>query len=149
MKALSLKHPMRVLLIISLFLSVSLAAQTTRRKEQHIDYYPDGRTVKRVTVIVTKRNTFVDLYNYYKQTTTIITEFSLQGNKTEQTKRITKLGNTGKPCYELYYRQTLYDPKGRRTRYEKYECDKRLSVQKEYEEGKVVFIREHRRKKRH
>jgi hypothetical protein len=140
---------MRFLSIICLLISVSLSAQTTRHKEEHIDYYPDGKSVMRVTVTITKRNTFVDLYNYYKQTTTTVTEFSRQGNKTEQTKRITKLGNTGKPCYEIYYRQTLYDPKGRRTKYEKYECDKRLSVQKEYEEGKVVFIREHRRKKRH
>lgn len=139
---------MRYPFLLACLFPVLLCAQTTRHKEQHIDYFPGTQQPKTLTVIITKRNRFVDLYNYYKQTTTVTTAFSENGTRLSETRRITKLGNTGKPCYELYYREILFDPKGRRTRYEKYECDKRTSVLKEYENGKVVFIREHRRKKR-
>lgn len=111
------------------------------------EYYTNGN-IRAVIITVVTTPMHADLFNFYKQTKILRTEFdSVISRKTKETVRITKLGRGGKPCYEIYYKEIDYDKNGRRTHYEKSHCDKGRSKIKEYENGEVSFISIQRRKR--
>ena len=113
-----------VFLFLFLFCGLLLAAQPKTNREVVREFYPESQRLKTLTEIKVTRNMHGDLFNFYKKTTVRRTEFTIAGVPVKKTRRITKLGRSGKPCYELYSKEILYDEKGNRKRYERYRCDK-------------------------
>lgn len=133
-----------VILVLAFCLFVfPLCAKKTINKE----YYTNGNIKAVTTVRVTvPRN--IDPFNFYKKTRTERTEFdSISGRKTKETVRTTMVGNSGRRCYEVYYKQIDYDASGNRIRFQKSSCDKSKSKIKEYENGKLTFIRIQKRRR--
>lgn len=129
------------------FLLPCVSLYAGRTKTVNKEYYANGR-IKAVviTVVTTPRN--ADIFNYYKKTKISRTEFdSIISRKVKETIRITKLGKGGRPCYEVFYKEVDYDKNGKRTHFQKSDCDKSKDKIKEYKNGKVVFIHEKRRRK--
>lgn len=114
------------------------------------EYFANGN-VKSVTVTKVKTPRNIDLFNLYKETKVIRTEFdSLSGRKIMHSERTTKIGMGGKHCYEYSSLRIDYDENGKRKRYVKSKCDKHHYISKDYVNGKVTFthIEKKRRKKR-
>ena len=131
--------------LLAFFFCLELLASRTKTISK--EYYANGR-IKAVIVTVVTIPPHPDIFNYFKKTKISRTEFdSLLSRKVKETVRITKLGKGGRPCYEYYYREIDYDKNGNRTHYEKSDCDKSKEIVKEYENGKVIFIHEKRRRK--
>lgn len=131
------------LALLTLFFAFSAHASKTISKE----YYANGKlksvTKTRVTV---PRN--IDPFNFYKRTKTERVDFdSATGRRIRETTKITMVGNSGRRCYEVYLRQIDYDLAGNRVRFEKSKCDKSKSKVKEYQNGKVAFIRKQKRRR--
>ena len=106
--------------------------------------------MKSITETRTTLPKYIDPLNFYKKTKVIVTEYdSLTSNKTKEWTRITKIGKDGKPCYEIYYEEIQYDSTGHRVIYMMSRCDKKKAIFKEYKNGKLVFTRINKRRKRH
>lgn len=118
-----------------------LAAQPKTNREVIREFFPGTQQLKTLTEVKITRNMHGDLFNFYKKTTVSRTEFTANGKPVKKTRRITKIGRSGKPCYELYSKEILYNENGQRHRYERYRCDKNTSLVKEYRDGKVVAVR--------
>ncbi|MBI3510066.1 MAG: hypothetical protein HY064_05345 [Bacteroidetes bacterium] len=125
-----------------------MQAQTRTRRHVVREKYANGNT-KTITKTKVTTNLYVDLFNFYKKTTVICTEFdSITGKRIKHTERITKNGMSGKHCYEIYYQQIDYDKDGNRVHFEETWCDKRRNHTIEYENGKAVFIHIEKRRRR-
>jgi hypothetical protein len=112
------------------------------------EYFANGN-VKSVTVTKVKTPRNIDLFNFYKETKVIRTEFdSLTGRKIMHSVRVTKVGIGGKHCYEYSSLRIDYDENGKRKRYEKSKCDKHYFMYKEYVDGKVSFIHIEKKRRR-
>ncbi|CAN5765006.1 hypothetical protein BH11BAC7_BH11BAC7_13500 [soil metagenome] len=141
--------------IFLLFLTLAfplheINAQTRRAPSkspmERKEYFANGN-VKSVTVTKVKTPRNIDLFNLYKETKVIRTEFdSLSGRRIMHTERTTKIGMGGKHCYEYSSLRIDYDENGKRKRYEKSKCDKHYFISKDYVNGKVTFV--HIEKKR-
>ena len=144
-----------LLLILTLALPLQVMYAQTRSKPskspmERKEYFANGK-VKSITVTKIKTPRNVDLFNLYKQTKVIRTEYdSLSGNKKMHSERTTKIGVGGKHCYEYSSLRIEYDANGKRKRYERSKCDKHYYICKDYVNGKVAFIHieKKRRKKR-
>lgn len=128
-----------VLLLVSG--SSLLHAQPKTKRDVTREFFPGTQQLKTLTEVKITRNMHGDLFNYYKKTTVRRTEFTINGKPVKKTRRITKLGRSGKPCYELFSKEILYNENGQRKRLEQYKCDKNTSLIKEYRDGKVVAVR--------
>lgn len=131
-----------LVLIFSLIVFPLCARQTVNK-----EYYTNGKlkaiTKTRVTV---PRN--IDPFNFYKKTRIERHEFdSISGNLRKETVRTTMVGHSGKRCYEVYYKQIDYDDSGNRIKFQKSSCDKSKTKIKEYENGKITFIRIQKRRR--
>jgi hypothetical protein len=116
------------------------SATDTQRPAAKTEYFANGN-VKSVTVVKVKTPRNIDLFNFYKKTKIIRTEFdSLSGAKIAHSVRVTKVGVGGKHCYEYSSVQINYDENGKRKSYEKSKCDKNYYIRKDYVNGKVSFI---------
>lgn len=92
---------------------------------------------------------FIDPMNFYRKTKVNVIEYdSLTTLKKKEWTRVTKIGKDGKPCHELFYQEINYDSTGQRLNYTSSKCDKRRFVFKEYKDGKLVFTRIQKRRKR-
>lgn len=117
------------------------------KKEIKKEFYENGN-IKRVTKVRVRRTKQFDLYNFYKRTAVSVTEFSEEGNVRSRERFITKIGDSGRPCYELVTIKISYHPNGKVRTYDKWSCDKKKGIYKEYDEGgKLVFTRINKRKR--
>lgn len=141
---------MRILVILLFFVPAQLLSQgqTRTRKQVTKQYYLNGN-LKSITAVSTTLPRYIDPMNFYKKTKVEVTEFdSLSKNMTRQFTRITKIGKDGKPCYEIFYEETIYDKFGNKKTYLRSRCDKQRSKFIQYKEGRVEFIQIHKRRKR-
>jgi hypothetical protein len=141
---------LRVLLIVVLLLpTFSFSQGQTRTKKQITkQYYTDGN-LKSVTTVSTTLPKYIDPANFYKKTKVEVTEFdSISHVIKRKFKRVTKIGNDGKPCYELLFEETVYDQFGNKQTYVRTRCDKQRSKFIQYKGGQVEFIRIQKRRKR-
>lgn len=112
------------------------------------EYFANGK-VKSVTVTKVKTPRNIDLFNLYKETKVIRTEFdSLTGKKLMHSERTTKIGMGGKHCYEYSSLKITYDENGKRRRYERSKCDKHYYIRKDYVNGKVSFVHIEKKRRR-
>jgi hypothetical protein len=112
------------------------------------EFYASGK-IKSITITKIRYPRNIDLFNFYKKTITIRTEYdSISSNKINHSKRITKVGIGGKHCYEYYYRRIDYNQEGKRLRFEKSHCDKNRNKYIIYVNGKKDFIHIERPRKR-
>ena len=112
------------------------------------EFYANGK-LKRVTKTKVKTPRNIDLFNFFKKTTVITSEYdSLTSKKILYSKRVTKVGIGGKHCYEYFFKCINYNSTGTRIRFEKSHCDKNRSMYKEYTNGKVSFIHKEKVKRR-
>ncbi|TND05546.1 MAG: hypothetical protein FD123_3626 [Bacteroidetes bacterium] len=140
-------NPRLILASFLLLFSAVVPAQPKTNTEVTREYFPGTEKLKKVTEVRITRNMHGDIFNFYKKTTVRQTEFTELGKPVRSTKRITKLGRSGKPCYELFSEETVYDETGRPKHYEKMKCDKQRQTIKEYANGKVIFIRKLKRRR--
>jgi hypothetical protein len=118
------------------------------RRFEAKEFYTNGK-IKSVTItrVSTPRN--IDLFNFYKETKIVKTEYdSITGNKIMHSVRITKVGIGGKHCYEYSSKLINYDANERRQYFEKSKCDKHKFMYKNYVNGKVSFIHIERKRRR-
>lgn len=137
-------------MILLFFVPAQLLSQgqTRTRKQVTKQYYLNGN-LKSITAVSTTLPRYIDPMNFYKKTKVEVTEFdSLSKNMTRQFTRITKIGKDGKPCYEIFYEETIYDKFGNKKTYLRSRCDKQRSKFIQYKEGRVEFIQIHKRRKR-
>lgn len=141
---------MRLLLILLFFTpTLSWSQGQTRTKTQVTKQYYLNGNLKSITAVSTTLPRYIDPMNFYKKTKVEVTEFdSLSKNMTRQFTRITKIGKDGKPCYEIFYEETIYDKFGNKKTYLRSRCDKQRSKFVQYKEGHVEFIQIHKRRKR-
>lgn len=112
------------------------------------EYFANGK-IKSVTITKVRTPRIIDLFNFYKETKVIRTEFdSISGNKTFHSVRITKVGMGGQHCYEKYSLKITYDENRKRKYYEESKCDKHYLMYKNYVDGKVIFIHIEKKRKR-
>lgn len=143
---------MRAIFII--FFLFALIAQAnaqgqTRTKKQVVKAYFANGKLKSVTTTHTTLPKFIDPMNYYRKTKVNIMEYdSLTAIKTREVTRITKIGKDGNPCFELFFEEIKYDEFGHRSTYAMSRCDKKKFVFKQYADGKLVFTRINKRRKR-
>ncbi len=140
-----------LLLTLALPLQVMYAqtrSNSSRSPVERKEYFANGK-VKSVTVTKVKTPRNIDLFNLYKQTKVIRTEYdSLSGNKIMHSERTTKIGMGGKHCYEYSSLRIDYDENGKRKRYERAKCDKHYYICKDYVNGKVSFIHIEKKRRR-
>lgn len=130
-----------MLMIPGLSVSASEATGTKVKTEVKKEFYENGN-LKKITKVRIRRTKEFDLYNFYKRTAVTVTEFSENGAILTKDKYVTKIGNSGRPCYEIVTVKITYHPNGRIKTYDKWSCDKRKGVYKEYDErGKLQFTR--------
>lgn len=123
------------------------APGTTVRTEVKKEFYEDG-SIRRITKTRIRRTRQFELYNFYKRTAVTVTEFYEDGNVRYREKVITKIGDSGRPCYEVVTVKKNYYRNGNRRNYEKWICDERKGIYKEYDDrGKLVFTRIHKNKR--
>lgn len=139
--------PRLLLALFLLFPGMVSLAQPASHSESKKEYYPGTDKVKRITHTRITRNKHPDLDNYYKKTTTKISDFDEKGKPLRKLKKVTKQGKSGKHCYVLLSKETQYDTLGRPKHFEKSRCDKQKEVIKEYQNGNVIFIRVHKKRK--
>ena len=143
---------MRTLLLLAFFLFIPLFSMsrtgTTVKTEVKREFYANGQ-VKRIIKTRIRRTRHFELYNFYKRTATTVTEFNENGTVRSKDKIITKVGDTGRPCYEVITLKIEYNSNGTRKTYDKWICDKRKGIYKEYDvNGKLVFTRINKQRKR-
>lgn len=140
----------RLITILLLMVPAVLCGQgQTRTKTQVTKQYYLNGNLKSITAVSTTLPRYIDPMNFYKKTKVEVTEFdSLSKNMTRQFTRITKIGKDGKPCYEIFYEETVYDKFGNKKTYLRSRCDKQRSKFVQYKEGHVEFIQIHKRRKR-
>jgi len=139
--------PRAILFLLLIFPAGIAFAQPKTHREVVREVYPGTQKVKSITETRVMRNMHGDLFNYYKKTTLKRVEFAENGKPVKAVRRVTKLGRSGKPCYELYSREVLYDELGRKKHDRLNKCDKQKWVEKEYVEGRLVFIRKYKRRR--
>src|SRR6185436_1571742 len=84
-------------------------ASVTNKHFVKKEYYANGK-IKSVTKTKVKYPRNIDLFNFYKKTIVVRTEYdSISSNKINHSKRITKVGIGGKHCYEYFYKNIEYN----------------------------------------
>lgn len=127
---------------------VTARTGTIVKTEVKREYYESG-SVKKVVKTRIRRTKHFDLHNFYKRTAVTVTEFNENGTIKSKNKIITKVGDTGRPCYEVITLKIEYNSNGTRQTYDKWICDKRKGIYKEYDaNGKLVFTRINKQRKR-
>ncbi len=112
------------------------------------EFFANGN-VKSVTVIKISTPRNIDLFNFYKETKIIKTEFdSATGRKILHTVRVTKVGIGGRHCYEYSSKIIKYELNGDRSYFERSKCDKNYFMYKNYINGKVSFTHIEKRSRR-
>jgi hypothetical protein len=142
---------MRACILIAFFLCIPLLGMsrtgTTVKTEVKREFYSNGQ-VKRIVKTRIRRTKHFELYNFYKRTAITITEFNENGTIKSRDKIITKVGDTGRPCFEVVTLKIEYNSNGTRKTYDKWICDKHKGIYKEYDEnGKLVFTRISKKRK--
>lgn len=151
-RELSLTLSVRSLILCFLAMSFSIfvngQGQTRTKKQITKQYFVNGN-LRSITETRTTLPRYIDPMNFYKKTKVVVTEYdSVTTKKTREWTRVTKIGKDGKPCYEIYYEEIKYDSLGNRVTYNMSRCDKKKSCFKEYKNGKLVFTRIQKRRKR-
>lgn len=139
-----------IFILLSLLFSLQgySQGQTRTKKVTNKLFYKNGN-IKSVAVTRTTLPKYMDPMNFYRKISVKVTEYdSLDRHKTREYSRTTKIGNDGTPCYEIYFEEIVYDTFGHRISYTMTKCDKRKSVFKEYSQGKLVFTRISKRRRR-
>ena len=131
---------------LSIFLMHTAFSQTVKKTTLKEEFYATG-ALKKITKTTIKRNQHYKLFGNYKITKHAVKEYHENGNIKARQKKITKLGNTGKPCYEVLNEQKIYNEAGRLLKYHKSQCDGRKEIIKEYHPfGGLVFKQKTKRK---
>lgn len=143
---------MKAVLLVTFFIVIPFIAiartGTTVKTEVKREYYENGQ-VKKIVKTRIRRTKQFELYNFYKRTAITVTEFHENGAVKSKDKTITKVGDTGRPCYEVVTLKIQYNSNGTRKTYDKWICDKRKGIYKEYNaNGKLVFTRINKQRKR-
>jgi hypothetical protein len=114
-------------------------AQSKTRRFVSKEYYPDGAIWKVVHTRITT-NACIDLHNYYKRTVQDVAEFYENGKMKSRTRKIRKLGDSGRPYYEMLTDEQYFNEKGVICCREISKFDKRKIIRTDYDEqGKVAF----------
>lgn len=133
----------KLYLLISLMVLFSLdsLAGLNRSTKIYHEFYDNG-AVRKVTKVKIAASATWDLFSYYKKTTVYVTEYYPNGKMKSFMKRITKIGNSGKPCYEVVQLTKDYANNGLIRKSEKIICDKGKIITKHYDEiGNLVFVK--------
>lgn len=130
-----------LLMLPALPLHASKETGTKVKTEVKREFHENGN-LKKLTKVRVRRTKQFDLYNFYKRTAVTVSEFSETGTILTKDKYVTKIGDSGRPCYEIVTIKITYHPNGKMKTYDKWICDKRKGIYKEYdEEGKLQFTR--------
>jgi antitoxin component YwqK of YwqJK toxin-antitoxin module len=116
---------------------VRIHRQTKVTKE----YYPSGKLMK-ITKVKTAQTVGYELGSNFKKTYVRSMEFFEDGKPKSYFKKKTKIGSSGKNCYEIKSLTKNYYESGELKQFEIHKCDKGKSVFKFYDEkGKLTFTR--------
>lgn len=134
----SILYLLLLITIPSLVLAqVRISRKTTITKE----YYPSGK-VKKITKVKTAQTVGYELGSNFKKTYVRSVEFFEDGKPKSYFRKTTKIGSSGKNCYEIKSITKNYYETGDLKQSELHKCDKGKSVYKYYDEkGKLNFTR--------
>jgi antitoxin component YwqK of YwqJK toxin-antitoxin module len=137
----------KILFILLLIIPVlSRAIGTKLKREVKKEFYANGN-IKRIVKTRVRRTKQFDLYNFYKRTAVSVIEFSEEGTLSTKQKYITKIGDSGRPCYEIVTIKISYYPNGKIRTCDKWSCDKQKGIYKEYDiNGNLLFTRINKRR---
>ena len=137
-----MKQFFRHITLIALFaVSANTFAQLKRDTKIYKEFYPNG-SLKKVTRVKTVQSAKFELYDNYKKTIVTSTEYFENGKVKEKIKKITKLGNSGRDCYQITYEVKTYYETGIIKQIEIEKCDKAKSEIRYYDEsGNLTFTR--------
>lgn len=83
-----------------------------------------------------------DLFNYYKKTKTKVTEFYPNGKVKSYSRKVTKIGDAGRACYEIVNLMKSYNENGTIVEEVKEQCDKIKNTTKYYDDkGNLTFTK--------
>lgn len=127
-----------------------LAGNSTGTKvktEVKKEFYENGN-VRKITKTRIRKTKQFELSNFYRRTAITVTEFSENGTPISREKHITKIGDTGRPCYEVVTVKRTYHANGKMKTYDKWICDKRKGIYKEYDmQGKRIYKRKEKQRR--
>ena len=136
-----MKLKLTSMIVCVVFLCGENFAMLNRSTKIYKDYYPNGK-IRKVTKVKIAASATWELYSYYKRTAVYVTEFFENGKIKSTLKRVTKIGNSGKPCYEIIEEKKYFTDTGVILKVEKNVCDKGKIVTKHYDEsGNLVFVK--------
>ena len=134
----------RLLHIIFIFLlahSVSATAQLKRDTKIYKEFYANG-ILKKITRVKTIQSAKFELYDNYKKTIISSTEYFENGKVKQKIKKISKLGNSGRDCYQITYIIKTYYETGEIKQVDIEKCDKAKTETRYYDEqGNLTFTR--------
>jgi antitoxin component YwqK of YwqJK toxin-antitoxin module len=137
-----------VLLILPFLTIAGEVTGTKVKRETKKEFHQNGN-VKKITKTRIRRSKQFELYNFYKRTAITVYEFSETGTLLSKEKTVTKVGDSGRPCFEIVTLKTTYYPNGKIRTKDKWICDERKGVYKEYDgDGKLQFTRINKRRRR-
>ena len=128
-----------IVLLLLLTMSASSFAQLKRSTTVYKEFYPDG-TLKKVTRVKTVQSAKFELYDNYKKTIVTSTEYFENGKVKQKMKKITKLGNSGRDCYQITYEVRTYYETGIIKQVDIEKCDRVKTETRYYDEsGNLTF----------
>ena|SRR5687767_10632577 len=131
----------RLLFFILFLFSLQAAAQLKRSTKVYKEFYANG-SLKKITRVKTVQSARFELYDNYKKTIVHSTEYYENGKVKQKIKKITKLGNSGRDCYEIVYIIKTYYESGIIRQVDKENCDKAKCETRYYDEqGNLTFTR--------
>jgi Tfp pilus assembly protein PilE len=129
-------------LILSFLMAITFNSAFSQLKtfRKYISNHWENGDIQASTKIKTIKNINPELFNNYKKTTVTNMRF-YKGNKVEYKERyITKIGESGRPCYKIKYSRTDYYENGKKCFYYFSRCDGRKEKTIHYNEaGKPLF----------
>src|SRR6185503_19039134 len=123
-----------IVLLLLLTASVSSFAQLKRSTKIYKEFYPNG-TLKKVTRVKTVQSAKFELYDNYKKTIVTSTEYFENGKVKQKMKKITKLGNSGRDCYQITYEVKTYYETGILKQVYVEKCDQVKTETRYYDES--------------
>jgi antitoxin component YwqK of YwqJK toxin-antitoxin module len=131
------------ILILCCFLFIfisSVPAQTQTKRSVQREYYTGGQIHRVVHTKVTTLK-YAEPHNYYKRTVLDVCEYYENGAVKYKQRKIRKIGNTGRPFYELLTDEKNFSKKGILQSRQTSRCDKQEIIHQEYDEQGVLIYK--------
>lgn len=128
-------------ILLALALCLPLQARIRRQKKITREYYENG-TLRKYTLVKTAQTIGFEQDDNYKRTKVVRKEYRADGTLATSFRKITKIGTSGRRCYEIIMESCSYDERGILRKKEIHECDDGKTTQKFYnEKGKLTFTK--------